>query len=410
MNILSKNRKKKQNFRINKVGLSYLDRFFNFIFRKMGLLFFRMFFKEKYDIYKPYENKLVKIARLQRLYYSKEVHTPTETLKYDVSTIPRIEYIINGKVLLLKCYFDGRAIKKDYERLKEEILTITGLLYIEDELKNGFYYLELGLLEDEILKPTLLKDLEEKPQNSIPIGDSFGKVIMWNYASYPHLLVIGGTGSGKSVFMNYILSSILSFTEVWCIDGKGVDYLYSKHYFKRYCDVSEPQKALEFIEDFYDLMQERKILLQNAIASGQSVSNIYEMGLNPIFLLIDENTSVVESLPAKAPNKNEESLRSRYNNKLGQIARLGRAYGTILLVAMQRPDTRFIDGETRANFICKIVLGSAEAESYRMMFGQENANLVSMSLAKGYVQIDSRLRYIKIPYVKEIVIDEKNKE
>ena len=397
--------RKQEKYLKNDIGLSYFSRLFNLIKKKIRLFIIKKINKEKYLKYLVYDKALNKVSRIQRLYYSKELDIITKQLKYNRKTIPQIYYLIDDNILKLKCYFNNRVIKNDYERLVEEITLMTGLVLIEKELINGICFLELGALNDEKIEPIFLKDItKEDTEHSIILGDSFGKKIIWDYSKNPHLIISGATGSGKTTMVNYVLSSLLMFSDVWCIDGKGVDYLHSSYHFEKYTDVSNPEDALDLLEQFYEIMLERKALMQSAIKNGNNVKNVYELGLKPIFLLIDENTSVVESLPSKAP-KGEVALRSIYLNKLGQIARLGRAFGTLLILVMQRPDAKIIEGETRNNFTCRVVLGSPEEESYRMVFGNNNANLAPLSIGKGYVQLNSKVSYFKVPYLKDIISD-----
>ena len=68
-----------------------------------------------------------------------------------------------------------------------------------------------------------------------------------------------------------------------------------------------------------------------------------------MILMIDEYTSFIESLDKKT--------KAEILNLIGNIARLGRAVGMILILLMQRPDTTFLSGEIRNNFLLRVVLG-----------------------------------------------------
>ena len=71
---------------------------------------------------------------------------------------------------------------------------------------------------------------------SMAIGTYHKGLLTWNYAEYPHILVLGETGQGKSVFIRYLLKEIFNVGyDVWCIDGKKIDYSKVKSMFKQYC-------------------------------------------------------------------------------------------------------------------------------------------------------------------------------
>lgn len=353
---------------------------FDFACELLSFPFVFLFNRKRYFDLQKYRKYLKRVATLQRMYAKKE----------DVSAIPSVYYAFSEYCLLLKIHLNHRATDKEYERIAEEVKTITGLYQIDYKLTDGNCYMELGRIEDN--SPTFVYQ-DTESSYKVPLGREYGKTVEWEFSKMPHILAVGKTGSGKSVFIKYILSSLLRFYEVDCIDGKEVDYVAFADLFYHYAGVMRKEEAMQIVQSFYDVMTMRYAKLKEL-----KVANAFDLApdlpFKPRFLLIDEFTSLVESL-----DKKEKEV---FLTNIGHIARLGRAVGMNLIIAMQRPDTRFISGEIRENLTNKVVMGNASDETYRMVYDRADLQSLKDTLGKGYVEINGELHQIAVPYQKDI--------
>ncbi|MCS6989642.1 MAG: DNA translocase FtsK 4TM domain-containing protein [Chloroherpetonaceae bacterium] len=195
----------------------------------------------------------------------------------------------------------------------------------------------------------------------LPIA--FGKTIaneiyIDDLARMPHLLVAGATGSGKSVGINAILTSLIYFcspekVKFLLIDPKRVElFPYQKlkrHFLVKFkdldeqiiTDTSKAVYALKSVEKEMDLRYERlaKAGVRNIKDFNAKFS---DEALPYIVVVIDE----LADMMITAGRDVEEPI--------ARLAQLARAVGIHLVVATQRPSVDVITGVIKANFPARV--------------------------------------------------------
>ena len=192
--------------------------------------------------------------------------------------------------------------------------------------------------------------------------DISGNVIVADIAKMPHLLVAGTTGSGKSVFLNTILMTILyrakpSEVGLIIIDPKQVEFgVYAgiPHLMKEV--VTDPGQAVSTLRWAVNEMTNRYQRMQmSAVRDFKSYNAKFEKGLtnpeeenarkmNQIVIIIDELADLM--MVAK---KEAEALICR-------LAQLARAAGIHLIIATQRPSVDVVTGLIKANIPARAAL------------------------------------------------------
>ena len=192
--------------------------------------------------------------------------------------------------------------------------------------------------------------------------DISGNVVVSDIAKMPHLLVAGTTGSGKSVFLNTILMTILyrakpSEVGLIIIDPKKVEFgIYAgiPHLMKDV--VTDPGQAVSTLRwavnemtNRYQRMQlssVREFRAYNAKVIKGTVSPEEENPriMNQIVIIIDELADLM--MVAK---KEAEALICR-------LAQLARAAGIHLIIATQRPSVDVVTGLIKANVPARVAL------------------------------------------------------
>lgn len=205
----------------------------------------------------------------------------------------------------------------------------------------------------EVLESDGIQEAESKLAFSLG-KDISGKPIVADLAKMPHLLVAGATGSGKSVCINTIISSILfrarpDEVKFLMIDPKVVELnIYNGIPHLILPVVTDPKKAsialnwaVQEMTDRYKLFAEagvRDITGYNRklTAAGQGT------GIPKIVVIIDE----LADLMMVAPNAVEDAI--------CRLAQMARAAGIHLIVATQRPSVDVITGVIKANIPSRI--------------------------------------------------------
>ena len=212
---------------------------------------------------------------------------------------------------------------------------------------------------------------------TLAIGkDVAGDSILADLAAMPHLLIAGSTGTGKSVCINALLTTVLmratpAEVRLILIDPKrielsvynGVPHLYVPV-------VTEPKEAASALAWAVSEMESRLKRLQKAGAKNIGMYNaLVQDGKAPdgaeempyLMIVIDE----LADLMMVAAKEVEDSI--------CRIAQLARAAGIHLVVATQRPSTDIITGLIKTNITNRIAFSVGSSIDSRVILDQPGA-------------------------------------
>lgn len=198
---------------------------------------------------------------------------------------------------------------------------------------------------------------EQNSKLSAGLGkDIAGKCVYCDISKMPHLLVAGTTGSGKSVCMNSIITSILyrakpDEVKFLMIDPKQVEFSkYSGIPHLLVPVVTDPRKAAgalgwavsEMLQRYQRLSQ---VGVRDIEGYNKFVAKHEDMEMMPkICIFIDEFADLMMA----APKEVEDSV--------CRLAQMARAVGMHLVIATQRPSVDVITGLIKANISSRIAL------------------------------------------------------
>ncbi len=221
-------------------------------------------------------------------------------------------------------------------------------------------------------KSVLGKISESKAELPLALGKTIsGDVYVTDLSKMPHLLIAGSTGSGKSVGINMIVSSLLyskhpSEVKFIMVDPKKIELsFYNKlrrHYLAVSPDLDEeiitaPQNAVLMLKSVEYEMEKRydklaKAGVRNIVDYNKKVSDpktkpydtevIKHHPIPYILVIVDE----LADLMITAGKEVEEPIT--------RLAQLARAVGIHLVLATQRPSVNVITGVIKANFSSRI--------------------------------------------------------
>lgn len=171
-------------------------------------------------------------------------------------------------------------------------------------------------------------------------------------AGTPHLLLGGGTGSGKSVLLKSLLmQSLKKGACVLIADFKGgVDYAPVWH--EKCQMVFDPQSLLATLEELTAELERRRELFVQEGTPNLTEYNKATGGHIPRYIFACDE--VAEVLDTTGLNKAEKEIFAQIVRHLSLIARQGRAFGLHLFLATQRPSADLIPGQIRTNLGLRI--------------------------------------------------------
>lgn len=199
--------------------------------------------------------------------------------------------------------------------------------------------------------------------------DIAGKPVVADLAKMPHVLVAGQTGSGKSVMINTILTSMLyrnspSDLKMILVDPKQVEL-------KPYDDIphlltpviTEPEKCISALKWAVAEMERRYKALAEVSKRNIAEYNLLkkEEGMPYIIIVIDELADLMMMAA-----RDVEALVVR-------IAQKARAVGIHLVLATQRPSVDVITGLIKANIPARIAFTTASQVDSRTIIDQIGA-------------------------------------
>ena len=211
---------------------------------------------------------------------------------------------------------------------------------------------------------TLLSD--DKFQNSpkpltVALGRGLsGKAVFGNLAKMPHALIAGTTGSGKSVTIHSVITSLLyrnspEDLRLIMVDPKRVELtLYNKIPHLLTPVITDPKKtilalkwAAKEMDRRYDVLQAESVrdiesYHTTVYAKAKNNSDVEKMPY--IVILIDELADIMQAYPREL------------ESAIVRLAQMSRAVGIHLILSTQRPSVNVITGLIKANIPTRVAL------------------------------------------------------
>ena len=225
----------------------------------------------------------------------------------------------------------------------------------------------------EIIDSDEFKNAESKI--TFAVGkDIAGKAIVADLKGMPHLLIAGSTGSGKSVCINSIITSILykanpDEVKLVLIDPKVVElgnYNGIPHLLIPV--VTEPVKAAAALNwavaemtDRYKKFADAQVRDLESYNEAMRANHDDDLVMPQIVIIIDE----LADLMMAAPSQVEESI--------CRLAQMARAAGMHLIVATQRPSVDIITGVIKANIPSRIAFAVSSQFDSRTILDMSGA-------------------------------------
>lgn len=215
--------------------------------------------------------------------------------------------------------------------------------------------------------------------------DIEGNIIIGDIAKMPHMLVAGTTGSGKSVFTNSIILSILYHAspdevKLILIDPKKVEFpIYNKIPHLLIPVVTEPLKAAGALGWAVNEMNKRYLMFEaNNVKNLQEFNDMVLEERNKPAEEQDEVRSKIDLLPQIVIVVDEfadlmMAARSEVEDSVLRLAQLARAAGIHMIIATQSPRADVLTGLIKSNIPSRVSLSVSSNVDSRVILDESGA-------------------------------------
>ena len=232
---------------------------------------------------------------------------------------------------------------------------------------------------------TLKNVIARRNDMELPINfgvTAVGEPYVEDLARMPHLLVAGSTGSGKSVFLNNVLTSLMYIrspkeVELILIDPKSVElrpYETLPHV-KRNTVECDIYRALAVLSEAVQEMRKRMAHLHyNKCKNLKELNDMMKQAGKPDLMLpyqvivIDEMSDIVIQ------------EKKAFTKVMAEISSMARAAGIHVIAATQRPSVDVLSGKIKVNFPARVTFRMPSSADSRTILSRKGAEQL---LARG---------------------------
>ena len=331
------------NFKFGIILLFCIPFYFLYVFYKKYYLV-KLKPLEKFYNLPFYMSSLNSVNNIQNNNKLENIKNMDKFLKYDTKE-KKYLYKTNS-ILQKKLYLDNK------ENI-EKFLNIQNLKVEQEDL-----IIKLG----EKSVPKFVNFDESKYQkNVLFLGKSEnGKDINLDINSLKHSIIIGESGSGKSVFVQNILLSIFKnidkYENIFLIDFKLVEMM-------RYTNTNKKIKVVSNIHDFVNLIEELNTIMFNRYRFMEKMGLTTYSGKS-ILIFIDEFRTIEN-------NNLDKKTKEKMINNLINLLQKSRRSKIFFIFSGQKRDTQNINSSILSNIMTKICLKTSNLDNLLKVRGTQ---------------------------------------
>jgi DNA segregation ATPase FtsK/SpoIIIE, S-DNA-T family len=248
----------------------------------------------------------------------------------------------------------------------------------------------------------MFRDIPDNLKLPVILGeDTYGEKVYVDLTTMPHLLVAGRTGSGKSVFINTLITTLIcKFTpeqlQLILVDPKQVEFAAYENLPHLFKDNGEPLKIASDATEAHEVLEvaveemERRFELMKAVKAKKI--NDYNVGakekLPYIVFIIDEFADLM-LMSGGTERKDVE-------NKIVRIAQKARAVGIHMILSTQKPLAQIMTTLIKANMPARISFSVSSAGDSRVILDEGGAEALTGNGDMLYRDPFARSEYTRI--------------
>lgn len=287
-----------------------------------------------------------------------------KTLK--ILKIDRKEYGYTLTVELPYSYTKD-MLERDLDTFKE------GLHFRSIGIKNKNNIVYMDCVEEYNFKDYIPQAL---PPNKLLISDGLTSNIIVDMNKFPHLLLGGDTGTGKSRILLLILTNLIKHcrnnVELYLLQVRKNDL----GVFKNCKQVKICSRTLEEVLESLKSIDKECKNRESLIDNEKGYYNIEDYNkenkkLKYIYVVIEEFSFLNIS---KGDSKEEKKLKSECLKHIKMIVNVGRSSGVFLITALQKPTSDSIPSDIKAQLCTRVALRLSDIPTSIVILGNDHAS------------------------------------
>lgn len=288
---------------------------------------------------------------------------------------------------------------------KKEILesSLKGVIEMEHDLFNR--WITMRLIKNP-LKDLHFEPVKTKP-NELYLGYTYYQHIMADMNVYPHLLIAGINGSGKTRGLYAILTNLLhnhtsEEIEVYMSQIGKTDLLIYRDCPQVRKFARSPEDSLKMYRFLYGEMKSREKAIEGLMKQGiyniEDYNKRFKEAMRYIYVVSDEFSLY---MPDATDSKGEKDLKEECLDTLKKLIKLGRAYGIFVIMSLQKTTNDQMPQLLKSQVNCKMTFRQTDVYSSRNVIDNDDA----LTLQKREAILISDRRYrIKTPFIDDMLI------
>ncbi|MBX9769161.1 MAG: hypothetical protein K2X47_17935 [Bdellovibrionales bacterium] len=293
---------------------------------------------------------LYQVIQKRRLQNRMEEVSHSVGLKNGIGKVPTPVFDqrnYDGVTRTLRLAKSGLPIQ-DFQKSKSALESAMNV-YVDDIRENRTKgTVDIVYSSDPLTNHYELPEAFRKVDYRFAIGTTRSRTIQGSLKETPHLLVAGQTGGGKSTFLRQLLTTLhisnddLEMTLVDLKGGLEFQLFENLPRVKVIPDLEQTVRELSSIEE--SLHDRMRYLKSHGLVSIDQVRESPDQMKTRSLVVVDEAAEIFLGAYDLGTARLQEARRI-----LSQIARQGRAVGIHLVLATQRPDSKSLDTQVKAN-------------------------------------------------------------
>ena len=330
-------------------------------------------------IIKSIENNLVSI----------NAYIPKTDASYVI--LPKIKIKNDAIYISLK----NLKIRKQIEQYKNTFSTALPGEFIVDDIELSQNSLQLKITYDDLSKYKqevyTVDEFSKLVQSLDTMEFYFDKKHIINLNSYPMWAIIGGTGSGKSVFaQQLLLQAMIKDFDTYVFDCKHTYGMFRNNADYR----TNSNEILSGLSELEKEMNQRYIELES-LWDINPRATAFDLGYKPVFVLVEEYAALQDDLDNK---KDIEELK----RIIRVLAKKARQCSMHLFIVSQTGGVDVIESSTRNN-LNKVLLGNAMNNILTSTFQADKEEIPTgtFNVGEGLIQLN-RITILRAPFILDI--------